>query len=67
MFKFIIKLSLILVILFENLYAQIHLNKTNLATVCKCDPTKSLQVLYLYSSKLAPKQYYKNENSMYLQ
>jgi len=36
----IIKISFVLVILIENLNAQIHLNKTNLAVLCNFDPMK---------------------------
>ena len=43
MLKFI-KISLLLVILIDNLNAQIHLNKKNLATVCACVPMKSTNI-----------------------
>ena len=43
MFKFI-KISLLLVILIDNLNAQIHLNKTNLATVCACNPVQETSI-----------------------
>ena len=36
----IIKISFVLVILIENLNAQIHLNKTSLAVLCNFDPMK---------------------------
>ena len=38
MFRF---MSFFLIILFENLNAQIHLNRSNLATVCGCDMQSS--------------------------
>ena len=50
MFKFI-KISLLLVILIDILNAQIHLNKTNLATVCACVPMKSTSI-YLNSKNI---------------
>jgi len=42
----IIKISFILVFLFDKLDAQINLNKTNLAEVCACDPMRS-NTIYL--------------------
>ncbi len=45
MLKFI-KISFVLAILFENLNAQNHLNKTNLAIYCSCNPMKS-SIIYI--------------------
>ena len=50
MTKFIIS-SVLFLIVFKSLNAQIHLNKGNLATQCYCDPAKSLSI-YLYSRNI---------------
>ena len=41
-------ISFILVILFNNLNAQINLNKTNLANFCQCDPMRSTSINLSY-------------------
>jgi len=50
MFKFI-KISLLLDTLIDILNAQIHLSKTNIATVCACVPMKSTSI-YLNSKNI---------------
>ena len=45
MIKFIAKIILFL-ILFGNLNAQNHLNRSNLITLCNCDPSFSIFITY---------------------
>ncbi len=40
MFEFM-EISFILVVIFDNLNAKIHLNRSNLATICGCDLMQS--------------------------
>jgi len=47
----LIKISFILVILIGNSYAQMHLNTTNLAELCACNPTQSTSI-YLSAIKI---------------
>ncbi len=49
MFKFK-KISLLLVILIDNLKAQIHLNKTNLASQCSCVPMQTTFISLSYKN-----------------
>lgn len=49
MFRFI-EISLVLVIFFDILNAQIRLNKTNLAAVCVCDPKLSTSIRLLFKN-----------------
>jgi len=44
MHQFFLKTFVILVVFFNSINGQIHLNKTNLAFLCRCDPFKSFGI-----------------------